>query len=94
MTIYGYADAEQLSDFNTEISTQNLTIYGSIREFNEKEGGLLPFRFEEKLVDVFPIQREITDDEMLVLVAGGGSFDFLSDAREDIYTGSDGFPLE
>ena len=38
-------------------------------------------------------EREITDDEMIILAARGGSFDFLNDERENIYTESDGTPL-
>ena len=38
-------------------------------------------------------EREITDDEMLILAARGGSFDFLNDERENIYTELDGTPL-
>jgi len=49
MTIHGYADAEQPSDFSMDVSSQNLTIYKSIEEFNEKEGGLSPPEPEEKL---------------------------------------------
>ena len=40
-----------------------------------------------------PEEREITDDEMIILAARGGSFDFLNDERENIYTESDGTPL-
>jgi hypothetical protein len=94
MTIYGYADAEQPTDFNMNISSQNLMIYESIEEFNQKEGGFLLPNPKERLLNVSPKLKEMTDDEMVILAARGGSFDFLNDAGEDIYTELDGFPLE
>ncbi len=45
-------------------------------------------------IRAFPQQRELTDDEMIILAARGGSFDFLNDERENIYTESNGIPLE
>lgn len=49
MTVCEYADAGQPSDFNLDVSSQNLTIYKSIEEFNEKEGGVSLTEPEEKL---------------------------------------------
>jgi hypothetical protein len=38
-------------------------------------------------------KEELNDEEMLMLASRGGSFSFLDDEEEDIYTESDGTPI-
>ena len=38
--------------------------------------------------------RDVTTPEFQVLAARGGSFDFLADAAEDVYSLADGEPIE
>lgn len=48
MTLYKYADAEQLSFLEFNLASQNRVIYDSIKEFNEKEAGITSPEPEEK----------------------------------------------
>ncbi len=39
------------------------------------------------------IPRDISDEYIVLMAERGGSFDFLADQKEDIYTINDGEPL-
>jgi len=41
----------------------------------------------------FSAKEELNDEEILMLASRGGSFSFLDDKEEDIYTESDGTPI-
>lgn len=41
----------------------------------------------------FSAKEELNDEEILMLASRGGSFSFLDDEEEDIYTESDGTPI-
>ena len=41
----------------------------------------------------FSAKEELNDEEILMLASRGGSFSFLDNEEEDIYTESDGTPI-
>jgi hypothetical protein len=41
----------------------------------------------------FSVKEELNDEEILMLTSRSGSFSFLDDEEEDIYTESDGTPI-
>jgi hypothetical protein len=51
---------------------------------------------EGSVANAYPVAArdlEITDDELLLLMARSGSFAFLADVEEDIYSELDGTPI-
>ena len=51
------------------------------------------FKFEFQQTLNVPYE-ELTDEEIITLADNAGTFDFLNDPEEDIYSPSDGVPYE
>jgi len=65
------------------------------RTFSSQEGNWIFLEGTGKSADVSQIfsTEELSDQDILLLVAKSGSFSFLDDPEEDIYSTSDGTPL-
>ena len=61
-----------------------------------KEGPELECTFYLFTANLQPLiipYEELTDEEVITLAEKSGSFDFLNDPEEDIYSSSDGTPI-
>lgn len=69
---------------------------GSAEVETSKEGPELKCYFYHFTVDLHPVItpcQELTDEEIVTLAEKSGSFDFLYEPEEDIYSSSDGTPI-
>ncbi len=77
-------DAERIIE---KIESDTLVLHNLSKYKGQKvEVIILPFRNEA--------DDDITSEDILRLAQAGGAFDFLNDPEEDIYTLSDGTPID
>ena len=80
------------------IAEQEMKIFkqGDAQVETSKEGPELKCYFYQFTANLHPLIipcQELTDEEIITLAEKSGSFDFLYDPEEDIYSLSDGTPI-
>ncbi|MFV1976276.1 MAG: hypothetical protein ACC651_11050 [Candidatus Scalindua sp.] len=80
------------------VAEQEMKIFkkGDAEVETSKEGPELKCYFYIYTVNLHPVlipYQELTDEEIITLAEKSGSFDFLNDPEEDIYSLSDGTPI-
>jgi len=80
------------------VAEQKMKIFkkGDAEAETSKEGPELKCYFYLYTVNLHPVltpYQELSDDEIITLAEKSGSFDFLNDPEEDIYSPSDGTPI-
>ena len=80
-------------DNPAEIKTANEQCFADIEIANERLD--LDYSYFSFVLEVYQnlSYPELTDDEILTIADQAGTFEFLNDPEEDIYSPSDGTPI-